>query len=150
MKYLPCLVFILFISCQGKVEESVIDFFFKRQFSLDTVHIDSGNEIIFLRHQLLNADISKDGKYFYNFNENDISVEKINLDELHLEEKLPFERDGPNGIGAGVMMKVHDENQFTMNGMFQSSLFSLDGEKLMTVYFESFSLGGHPREGGSN
>lgn len=118
------------------------DYFSGLQFSLDTVIIDPGDEILFLKHQLLNADMGTDGKYFYNFNGDDHTLEKINLDELRLEEKLTFEKEGPNGTGPGVgMMKVYNDSQLTMNNLSQTALFSLEGEKLMTIYFENFSLG---------
>lgn len=141
MRSLFYLMLMMLISCTGKIDKTDPDFFSNLQFSLDTVIIDPGDEILFLKHQLFNSDVGKDNKYLFNFNEHDYTVEKINLDELRLEEKLPFEKEGPNGIGAGMgIMKVLDRNQVSITGMYQSSLFSLDGEKLMTVYYENFSL----------
>ncbi|WP_162415986.1 DUF4221 family protein [Cyclobacterium roseum] len=135
------LAIILLVSCEGKVGKTGPDYFSNRQFSLDTVMIDSGDEILFVKHQLLNADMGKDGKYFYNFNGDDHTLEKINLNELRLEEKLPFEKEGPNGTGPGIgVMRIIDESHVSITGMYQSSLFSMEGEKLMTVYYENFSL----------
>lgn len=135
------LAIILLVSCSGKTGKSEPDFFTDIQFSLDTVIIDPGDEILFLKHQLLNADMGTDGKYFYNFNGDDHTLEKINLDELRLEEKLPFEKEGPNGTGPGIgVMRIIDESHVSITGMYQSSLFSMEGEKLMTVYYENFSL----------
>ena len=99
MRHLPYLVLMLTLSCTGKIDQTDFGYFTNLQFSFDTVIIDPGDEILFLKHQLLNADLSKDRKHLLNFNLNDHTVEKINLDELLLEEKLPFEREGPNGIG---------------------------------------------------
>src|SRR5690606_14666199 len=100
-----------------------------------------GDEIIFLKHELLNSDISEDRRYLFNFNENDHTIEKINLDELRLEAKLPFEKEGPNGTGMGLgIMKVVDNSHVSITGMYQSSLFSMDGQKQLTVYYENFSL----------
>ena len=142
MRHFPYLILMLLISCEGKRSKIDPDYFSNLKFSIDTVIIDPGHEIIFLKHQLLNADMGKDGKYFYNFNGYDHTLEKINLDELRLEEKFPFEKEGPNGTGPSVAMSVHNENQITLTGDGQTALFSLDGEKLMTIYFENFSVGG--------
>jgi len=70
------------ISFKGKLEKTDADLFTNIQFSLDTVSIDPGDEILFLKHQLLNGDMGKDWKYFFNFNGDDHTLEKINLDEL--------------------------------------------------------------------
>jgi len=141
MRYSFYLMLMLLISCKGNTEKADPDYFSNFQFSLDTVIIDPGDEIIFLKHQLLNADMGKDGKYFYNFNADDHTLEKINLNELRLEEKLPFEKEGPNGTGPGIgVMRIVDESHVSITGMYQSSLFSMKGEKLMTVYYENFSL----------
>lgn len=149
MRHLSTLIFMLFISCAGKADEPKTGFFSNREFSLDTVIIDAGDEIIFLKYQLLSADISKDRRYLLNFNEHDHTVEKIDLDEFRLEAKLPFEREGPNGTGSSVGdMRVQNENQITLLGMDNITLFSLDGKKLKTVNFETFSLVGNPVQGG--
>jgi hypothetical protein len=132
----------MLFSCKGKPVKTDPDYFSNLEFSVDTVIIDPGDEIIFLKHQLLNADMGKDGKYFLNFNNDDHTLEKINLDKLRLEEKVPFDTEGPNGTGPGIgMMKVHSDSQITMNNLSHTSLFSLEGEKVRTIYFENFSLG---------
>ena len=137
------------LSCNGKIDKNGLDYFSNLKFSLDTVIIDPGDEIIFLKHQLLNADMGKDGKHFFNFNDNDHTLEKINLDKLRLEEKLLFEKEGPNGTGSsGVSMRVHNERQITMTDFGHTALFSLGGEKLMTIYFENFSIGVPGTKGG--
>ncbi|SHN25279.1 protein of unknown function [Cyclobacterium lianum] len=141
MRYSFYLMLILLISCKGNTEKADPDFFSNFQLSLDTIIIDPGDEILFVKHQLLNADMGSDGKYFYNFNGDDHTLEKINLDELRLEEKLPFEKEGPNGTGPGIgVMRIVDESHVSITAMYQISLFSMEGEKYMTVYYENFSL----------
>jgi hypothetical protein len=131
----------MLFSCKEEKEKKNGNYFSETTFSLDTVIIDPGDDILFLRFYLGNADIGPDSKYLFNFNEHDHTVEKINLDELRLEAKLPFEKEGPNGTSGGVM-KVQNENQITLRGMSQIALFSLNGKKLKTVYFDNFSLDG--------
>jgi len=139
----------MLISCKENIVQNSSGYFSNLQFLLDTVIIDSSDEFLFLQNQLFSSDLSEDGKHLFNFNENDVAIEKINLDELRLDKKFPFEREGPNGIGRNVaVMKIHNKDQVTISGMFHTSLFSLDGKKLNTIYYENFSLGGHPLEGG--
>jgi len=126
MKCLPILVIILiFISCQSKHKElDGLDL----AYSVDTVMIDSGDEILFLRYRLISADISSDGKYLVNFNLDDHTIEKINLDELRLEEKLPFETEGPDGTGNHVnfIHKLKGDSIF-IKSFGQSALFRENG-----------------------
>lgn len=131
----------LLISCKGGSGQNNREECSQITFLVDTVVIDPGEEVIFLKYGLLNADISEDRKYLFNFNLQDHTIEKINLDELRLEAKLPFEKEGPNGTGAGLgIMKVVDNKHVSITGMYQSSLFSMDGQKRLTVYYENFSL----------
>lgn len=150
MRHLSYLMLLVIVSCKGNINKTEPDFFSNLEFSIETVIIDPGDEILFLKHQLLNSDMGKDGTYFYNFNVDDHTLEKINLDELRLEEKFPFEKEGPNGTGPGIgMMRIIDESHVSITGMYQSSLFSMEGEKLMTVYYENFSLADWHRGGRS-
>ncbi len=142
MRYLKFILIICMYSCSENSEKNGFDYFSNIHLTLDTVTIDSGDELIYLGENILGADISRDMKYLFNFNWNDHSIEKINLDELRLEEKLPFEKEGPNGTGQFMgRIKLHSKNQFTIGDMNRTELFSLDGEKLMTIRYESFSLG---------
>lgn len=141
MRSLTYLFLIVLISCKGGNGKNSGNEFSQMTFSLDTVIIDPGDEVIFLKYGLLNSDISEDRTYLFNFNENEHAIEKINLDELRLEAKLPFEKEGPNGTGpSGGKMKVHSESQLTLHSMSSLALFALNGEKLKTIYLENFSL----------
>lgn len=142
MRFLTFLCLTLLISCKGENFRNGGDHFSGMTFSVDTVIIDPGDEVIFLKYRLSNTDISKDGKYLFNFNENDHTIEQINLDELRLETKLPFEKEGPNGTGPSGIMRVHDANHITIAGYGKIGLFSLDGKKLKTIHLENFSLDG--------
>lgn len=126
MRYLTILMFFLVsISCQRKgVEGDSPDL----AYSVDTVMIDPGDEILFLRYRLDGADISSDGKYLLNFNLDDHTIEKINLDEMRLEEKLPFEKEGPGGTGKHVnFINVLKGDSIFIKSFGQSGLFQLDG-----------------------
>ncbi|MCC5938071.1 MAG: DUF4221 family protein [Lunatimonas sp.] len=67
-------------------------------FTVDTVWVDPGDEIIFLRDNLFLSDLSPDGSYLINFDRANLVAERINLNDLRLEKKIQFEKDGPNAL----------------------------------------------------
>jgi len=70
----------------------------------DTIIVDSGNEMIFMDNKKSRTDFSDDGKWYYNYNRKEHSIEVINLEEAKLEKKLPLEKEGPNGTGPIEIM----------------------------------------------
>ena len=129
MRFSTYLFLMLLVSCKGGNGQNDGDHFTEMSFSVDTVIIDPGDEVIFLKYRLSNTDISKDGKYLFNFNEHDHTVEKINLDELRLEAKLPFEKEGPNGTGPNGVMRVHNENLNNNRRLWTNRLVFLEWGK---------------------
>lgn len=132
VKYLPILAIVfIFISCEKKHKE--LDGA-ELAYTVDTVMIDPGDEILFLRYRLNSADISNDGNYLLNFNLDDHTIEKINLNELRLEEKLPFETEGPNGAGKHVnfIHKLKGDSIF-IKSFGQSALFRENGRLVKRV-----------------
>lgn len=71
-------------------------------FSLDTVMVDSGEDFINLKYGIWGSAISQDHKYLYNWNQETAEPDKINLNQLILEGKIKFEKEGPNGVGSYI------------------------------------------------
>lgn len=67
---------------------------------VDTVRIDPGDELLFLKQGLGVSGLSEDRHYLYNFDLEQHQLEKIDLDCLVLERKIPFEKEGPNGLNG--------------------------------------------------
>ncbi len=136
--------FLLF-SCGGN--ENTTDFS-KVSYTIDTVLVDSKEEILFLKWGISISDLSEDKKYLFNFNMDDHTIEKINLDELVLEEKFTFEKEGINGTGDNVSsMNLYKDNQVFLSGFNLLGLFNLTGEKaksysLKDVKYQGDSLKG--------
>lgn len=90
---------------------------------LDTVLIDPGGEFIYLNAEMRQSSLSGDHKFLYNYNERELTLEKINLDELALEKKIQYEKEGPNGLGSFITyLNINDslslkklESQLTAN-----------------------------------
>ncbi|PZX51278.1 uncharacterized protein DUF4221 [Algoriphagus ratkowskyi] len=90
-------LFLAVSACASKAEKkhTVSD---QIRVSLDTVRVDSGDEFLYLQDHLYYSGLSNDKSYLINFNRQDYTTEKIDLDELRLLEKVQFEKEGPNGV----------------------------------------------------
>lgn len=131
----------ILFSCSKPSEKVAWGYLEDVNFIVDTLMVDAGEEIIFLKYGLQTADVGVDGKYLLNFNMDDHTLEKINLDRLVLEEKIPFDKEGPNGTGEGFGgFKIIEENQFAIEDIRGISLFSFDGEKLNNIHYDAFFL----------
>lgn len=152
IKKIPSPYFLLLgilFSCSKPSEKVAWGYLEDVEFLVDTLMVDAGEEIIFLKYELLTADVGVDGKYLWNFNMDDHSLEKINLEQLFLEEKIPFEKEGPNGTGEGFGgFKVIDENQFAIESIRGTSLFTFDREKQENIHYDAFFLEKNLQESG--
>lgn len=107
-------------------------------FTVDTVVVDPGEEIINLsqRSRLASTDESK--TYFYLLDSKAGHVNKVNLDELKLEEIIPFEKEGPNGIGTSfhIAAKVLPGEDFLFTSFRESGIFSREGKLIKNLQFK--------------
>uniref|UniRef100_UPI0025DF7DDE DUF4221 family protein n=1 Tax=Algoriphagus sp. TaxID=1872435 RepID=UPI0025DF7DDE len=96
------------ISCQSNREsessqsENLLE---NLTFTIDTLVVNPGEEIINLSQGVRNGSLDESKTYFYLFDEVTAQMNKINLDKLILEEQIPFEKEGPNGVGANYISK---------------------------------------------
>ena len=135
-------VLVLF-SCSGESEEKFAEDFSNIIFSLDTVMVDTGDDFINLQSGLWMSVMSKDNKYLFNWNEETAELEKVNLDQLVLEDKIKFEKEGPNGVGTYVSwISLFGSDQFLFSNFDDMGLLNSQGEKLKT-----FKLNGEKFEG---
>lgn len=133
MRYL---VIVIFISCTERSIERPWGYFEHMELSFDTIRIQTNHEILYLNNDLLGMDLSYDKKYLYNFNNYDHALEIINLDELRLERKIPFAKEGPNGTGeisSGIQVSGKDQI------VIQGNIFSVTGEKIKSFHPQDFS-----------
>lgn len=106
-------------------------------YSLDTVVVDPGDELLFVSGRLFQSDLSPDHKFLYNFNQHDHSFEKIDLDEMRLVGKYPFEKEGPNGTGDFFRSFFLMDNDHLMIISFPNpGIFDLSGQKLQELKFQ--------------
>jgi hypothetical protein len=132
MKALRCVVVFLFMAACGSPGEKVrapdLDF------TLDTVQIDAKGKILFLNSSLRSAALSADKQNLYNLNTQSNRIEKINLEKLALQALLPFEQEGPDGIGPYRLgMRLVGKDTFLLAGYGNHALFDGEGKKLAEV-----------------
>ncbi|WP_186300119.1 DUF4221 family protein [Algoriphagus algorifonticola] len=107
MKNLPIYFLILFlISCGGDPENSSSNQNLEISYEIDTVMVDAGDHFFFVRYSLSMSDVDKDQKLLYNFNNQEMVMEIIDLENLKLKEVRQYEKEGPNGIGGGFIMRI--------------------------------------------
>jgi len=122
----------LFIAC-GPSHESKMDFS-QITFYLDTVTVDSKDEILFLRYNLSLSDFSENQDYLYNFSLNDHSVEVIDMNALEFVERIPFEKEGPNGVGEYVgTIQYLGEEDFFISSFEAKGIYDFKGSKIMKL-----------------
>ncbi|WP_339704258.1 DUF4221 family protein [Algoriphagus aquimarinus] len=101
-------------------------------YSVDTLVVDPGEELINLSMGLYFFDVSNDSKRLYQLTPNDQSVAVIDLDRLELIKKIKFEKEGPNGIGSfpSEFRVFPDENfmfsTFQSAGIFDAQSIKVD------------------------
>ncbi|MCH6199644.1 DUF4221 domain-containing protein [Aquiflexum sp. LQ15W] len=146
MKHILFVLSVLFLfSCGGESEEKSAEDFSNITFSMDTVMVDSGEDFINLGGGLWVSAISKDHKYLYNWNQEASELDKVNLDQLVLEEKIKFEKEGPNGVGNYISwISLMGNNEIVFANFQDMALLNFQGEKLRT-----YKLNGEKFEGDS-
>lgn len=137
MKKLAVLLLLpLIFSCGGKSasEESQK---FRISYSVDTVLIDSKKDFLFLKNDLSTSSVSKDRRFFYNIDELGSRLEVIDLNSLIIKEKIPLEREGPNGVGPEHIsnFQVLDNGNFCFYNIHKITVLSPDLKKLSSHYF---------------
>ncbi|MFC4871011.1 DUF4221 family protein [Negadavirga shengliensis] len=115
----------LFFSCTSNPDSSHER---RLSYTIDTVRIDSKDEILFLQRDLLVSDYSEFEGMLYNFNDRTHHVEQINLNNLTLEKTVPFEQEGPNGTGFWTPdLQAVPGKQLFLGGE-RTGIYNLKGE----------------------
>lgn len=104
--------------------------------SIDTVYLDGKGEILYLSNNLSLSGFSKDNAFLYNFNPQAPQVEVLDLDNLQFVKRIPFDLEGPNGVGEYVNgFQLLGEDSVYINSFFQYGIFNWSAEKIMDLGF---------------
>lgn len=102
-------------------------------FAIDTVVVDPGEEIINLRSGLWSSVFNEDNSKLFLFDQQATALDIIDLNQLVLNEKVPFQKEGPNGTGSYVSwMALLDDARILIANFEDMALFDLKGNKLRT------------------
>ncbi|WP_439480965.1 DUF4221 family protein [Algoriphagus formosus] len=134
----PTLIAALAFSCGGEnesVEANSGNILENFSYSIDTVVVDPGDEIINLSRGVRGSSLDETKTYFYLFDEATTQINKINLDELVLEEQIPFEKEGPNGIGANFIAtsRYLPGEEFLFSSFQSTGIFNKQGQKVLDL-----------------
>jgi hypothetical protein len=128
------LTLVVFVGCGGK--QGGGDDELRFDVEIDTVKVNPGQEILFLNTGLYSAVLSNDKKYLYNFNQNDFSIEKIDLDNLAFERKIEVAKEGPNGVGQHFLAILPlDEEKLLFRCYRQDNVLDWEAKKLRHIDF---------------
>jgi hypothetical protein len=142
MKHVVYLFALVVFGCGGSDKGGNSDVV-RIDFSLDTVMVNPGQEILFLNSGLNQAQLSPDKKYLYNFNHTDFTIEKINLDELKFEDKITLSKEGPNGVGQYFMgFLLLDEESMLFRCYNQDNILDWNGNKKRQFDFKKVGQDG--------
>lgn len=98
--------------------------------SLDTVQVDSKDEILFLQYFLNVSTLDPSQKFLYNMNMMKSVLEKINLETLSLDTLIQLEREGPNGIGSPSKIIALENGGFVFSNNY--TLRYMDANRQVT------------------
>lgn len=125
-----CFLFVL--ACSEKTADKTASLTKFTVTLLDTVYVDSGEEILYLQSGLGGAHWSDDGAYLYNFNLYDNALEIIDLYNLKLDKKIHFDKEGPNGTGRVRNVCYAGDGKIALSEFHQIGLFDINASKQAT------------------
>lgn len=102
------------------------------KYELDTVMVDAGDEFIYVNWQLTSSGESQDEKYLYNFNRDALTLQIIDLDQLKLIKTIQHQKEGPDGLGFGMISKIYDPGDGTLiySDNYLITRFDKEGNKV--------------------
>lgn len=131
------LTLLVLFSCSNSSDDNASNYS-TMSFSIDTVIVDAGDDIINLSNGIWQSTMSSDNSILYNFSHETNQLEKIDLNTLALSEKIHFEKEGPNGTGSYVFtVNMDKENNLFLSNFEQTGVFNLQGEKLRGYQFRN-------------
>lgn len=121
----------LFFSCaNGSSEEAESKNILENlTFTVDTVLVDSGDDIFILSSGLGFKDLNQDKSKLLFFENEPLNLVEVDLNNLKLVRKTPFQKEGPNGVGPyGVRLQLGPDGDLFINGYNTQGIFNTRGE----------------------
>ncbi|WP_162343673.1 DUF4221 family protein [Cyclobacterium salsum] len=129
--FLFSVLFYLSFSCQERSTEQgsqVIEYL------VDTVLIDSKEQILGVSGYMNASDLDDDEKSFFLYNHHDHSIDEIDLDRKAFVRSFPLEVEGPNGVGQHIFgLQSLKENLLFLKSIPFSSVIDKNGRVVQKV-----------------
>ncbi|WP_425636897.1 DUF4221 family protein [Algoriphagus yeomjeoni] len=139
-KLTPLFLLSICLAC-GKPTDQSNQEEFNFTYRIDTVMVDSGEEILFLQSDLSHSTLSEDQKKLYNFSPKS-ELEIIDLDKLSLSKKIVTEIEGDLGTGWPYAIQVDQKGNFIFYGFMEVRIFPTDLNSMMKYSLSEDALTG--------
>ncbi|MDR7132626.1 hypothetical protein J2X69_005000 [Algoriphagus sp. 4150] len=123
-KLFPLFLLGICLSCGKPTDEAQkkkIDF----SYSIDTVMVDAGDELVYLQTALSHSSISNNQKKLFNFSPKS-ELEVIDLDNLELLHKITTEKEGVLGTGWPYAIQFDQTEDLVFYGFNEVRIFNSD------------------------
>ena len=94
------------VSCGIDSDNQEKSSYFDFELQIDTVQVDSRNEIIMTGANMANPAVSFDKTKFYNFDNENYLLEVFDIENYRLDQKVNFQKEGPNGLGSSYSFTI--------------------------------------------
>lgn len=129
--FLFSVLFYLSFSCQERSTEQGSQVI---EYSVDTVLIDSKEQILGVSGYMNASDLNDDEKSFFLYNHHDHSIDEIDLDLKAFVRSFPLEVEGPNGVGQHIFgLQSLKENLLFLKSIPFSSVIDKNGRVVQKV-----------------
>ncbi|SIO06143.1 DUF4221 family protein [Algoriphagus halophilus] len=133
-----------FSSCSDRNDSNTRSSEASITYELDTVMVDAGEEFIYVNWLLTSSGESQDEKFLYNFNRDALTLQVIDLDQLKLIKTIQHQKEGPDGLGFGMISKIYDPGDGTLiySDNYLITRFDKEGNKLNGFRYADHSFVG--------
>jgi Domain of unknown function (DUF4221) len=98
-------------------------------YTVDTVLVDSGEEIFVLSYGLGAKALNQDKSILMFFENEPLSLVQVDLNNLKLIRKTPFQKEGPNGVGDYVIgLQPGPNSEVFIKSYNSQAVFNMEGK----------------------
>ena len=144
-RLLTPIILAVLASCSPKESaENTQAYSIELSYELDTIMVDAGDHFFYVQNNLGISDIDAKNNLLYNFNTDDFSMEVIDLEQRKLKAIIPYEKEGPNGIGGSFIFNVMhlDDGSTIFFDYLSLSHIDSTGQKIDSYKFNQGSFSG--------
>ncbi|WP_439482271.1 DUF4221 family protein [Cyclobacterium plantarum] len=126
----------LFFSCaNGSSEEAESENILESlTFTVDTVLVDSGDDIFILSSGLGFKALNQDKSKLLFFENEPLNLVEVDLNKLKLVRKIPFQKEGPNGLGSNwVKFQLGPNGNLFIKSYRTQGIFDTKGEMVESL-----------------